>query len=117
MSDAPYRGAIAQSVRSTGHAWPRLASNSDGLNPRFWRLNPEQARGITSDPTVQGALPLPRSAGILTCRWTSGIVCPVVSYQRQLSPSVATPSPTMRFPERSFGSASPHTPNGATLRA
>src|SRR6516164_3950492 len=47
-------------------------------------------------------------AECLTRRWTSVTRRPVLrSYQERLSSSVAAPSCTMRFPDRSSGSASP----------
>src|SRR5215467_4657431 len=52
--------------------------------------------------TIQGI------AECLTRRWTSVTRRPVLrSYQERLSSSVAAPSCTMRFPDRSSGSASP----------
>ena len=46
------------------------------------------------------------------------MTCPVfASYQRRLSASVTTPSWTIRFPERSSGSASPRFSRHSRIRA
>ena len=52
--------------------------------------------------------PIHRSTGCRSRCWTHSMVCPVLrSYQSRLRFSVASPSWTMRLPERSSGSASP----------